>query len=74
MTKADLQRQIDELRDRLDALTGKPRGPISMTEARIANERGDVAIVNRFNQQENERINRERRCGVNVGQAAGNNS
>jgi len=30
---------------------GKPRGPISMTEARLANERGDKATVELFNRQ-----------------------
>jgi hypothetical protein len=47
----DLEKRIEALEERLDLLTGKPRGPISMTEARLANERGDKATVQRYLRQ-----------------------
>lgn len=44
----DLEKRIEALEERLDLLTGKPRGPITMTEYRLANERGDKATVQRY--------------------------
>lgn len=44
----DLEKRIEALEDRFDLLIGKPRGPITMTEARLANERGDKATVKRY--------------------------
>lgn len=51
VTKKELFDMIIELQERVDALTGKPRGPITMREARLANERGDKVTVKRFNDQ-----------------------
>lgn len=51
ITKSELFNMILELRERLDLLAGKPRGPITMTEARLANERGDKVTVELFNKQ-----------------------
>jgi len=45
VTKKELFDMIIELRERVDALTGKPRGLITMTEARIAGERGDKVTL-----------------------------
>ena len=47
----DLEKRIEVLEERLDLLTGKPRGPITMHEARLANERGDKATVQRYLKQ-----------------------
>lgn len=60
----DLEKRIEALEARIDLLMGKPRGPITMTEARLANERGDKAIVRRFEQQENERIRQQTKGGT----------
>ena len=51
VTKSELFAMIEELRQRLDLIEGRPRGPISMTEARLANERGDKATLQRYLQQ-----------------------
>jgi hypothetical protein len=57
MTRTDhLETRVARLEELIDLLMGKPRGPISMTEARLARSRGEMAIVERFNMQENERI------------------
>ena len=49
MTRIEyLETRLDALETRLDMLTGIPRKPISMTEARIARERGDMATVRRY--------------------------
>lgn len=48
VTKKELFDMIIELRERVDALTGKPQGPITMTEARLANERGDKVTFRRW--------------------------
>jgi hypothetical protein len=56
LTKEELFNMIEALRERLDLLEGRPRGPISMTEARLAQERGDKATVKRFYMQESERL------------------
>ena len=56
ITKQDLFAMIEQLTARLDRLEGRPRGPISMTEARLAKERGDKATVKRFYMQESERL------------------
>ena len=50
-TKSDLQRQIDELRERLDALTGKPRGPITYQEAERDMRAGNRRTMERFVEQ-----------------------
>jgi DNA-binding ferritin-like protein len=47
-TKEDLQRQIDELRERLDALTGKPPGPITYAEAERDMKAGNKRTMERF--------------------------
>jgi hypothetical protein len=44
----DLEKRIEALEERLDLLTGKPRGPISMTEYRLACERKDKAMIQRY--------------------------
>jgi len=59
-----LETRIARLEECIDLLMGKPRGPITMTEARLANERGDFSIVERFNRQEDERILAERRLAA----------
>ena len=48
ITKQELLKRIEALEARLDSLTGIPRKAISMTEARIARERGDMATYRRF--------------------------
>lgn len=47
----DLEKRIEALEERLDLLAGKQRGPITMTEARLACERGDKATVQRYLRQ-----------------------
>ena len=56
LTKEELFNMIEALRERLDLLEGRPRGPITLTEARLAKERGDKATVKRFYMQESERL------------------
>lgn len=56
VTKEELFDLYMELRERLDLIEGRPRGPISITEARLANERGDKATVKRFHLQESARL------------------
>ena len=53
MTRIEyLETRLDALETRLDELLGRPRGPISMTEYRIACETGDRETVRRFLKQE----------------------
>lgn len=51
ITKKELFDMIIDLRARLDALTGIPRGEISMTEARLAHLRGDRVTVELYERQ-----------------------
>lgn len=44
----ELENRIDALEHLVNRLLGTPRGPISMTEARLANERGDKATLRRY--------------------------
>jgi len=53
MTKLErLETRIESLETRLDDLLGRPRGPISLTEYRIACETGDRETMRRFLKQE----------------------
>ena len=53
MTRIEyLETRIDALETRLDELLGRPRGPIIMTEYRIACETGDRETMRRFLKQE----------------------
>jgi len=53
MTRIEyLENRIDALETRLDELLGRPRGPISLTEYRIACETGDRETMRRFLKQE----------------------
>lgn len=53
MTRLEhLETRIDALETRLDELLGRPRGPISLTEYRIACETGDRETMRRFLKQE----------------------
>ena len=62
---AHLQAQIDELRDRLDALTGKPRGPITYQEAERDMRLGNKRTLERFIEQLAKGGNGENRsCGA----------
>ena len=52
MTRTEyLERRIARLEEQIDLLLGKQSGPISLAEARLANERGDMAIVEMFHKQ-----------------------
>ena len=44
----DLQNQIDELRSRLDLLSGRPRGPITYQEAERDLRAGNKRTMERF--------------------------
>lgn len=46
-----LESRIEALEETVRQLTGRPRGPITMTEARLANERGDKATVQAYYDQ-----------------------
>jgi len=53
MTRIEyLETRLDALETRLDELLGRPRGPISLTEYRIACETGDRETMRRFLKQE----------------------
>lgn len=51
VSKEDLFNMILRLQERLDLLEGRPRGPISMTEARLACERKDKATMRLYLEQ-----------------------
>jgi hypothetical protein len=51
VTKQDLFNMILVLQERLDLIDGRPRGPITMREARLANERGDKATLQLYYRQ-----------------------
>jgi hypothetical protein len=51
VTKEELFNMILKLQERLDLIDGRPRGPISMREARLANERGDKATLQKYYDQ-----------------------
>jgi hypothetical protein len=48
VTKAELFSMIESLQERLDLIEGRPRGPISMTEYRLACYRKDKATMQRY--------------------------
>ena len=48
VTKADLFNMILRLQEQMDLLVGRPRGPLSMTDLRLAAERGDKATIARY--------------------------
>lgn len=50
-----LETRIETLETRLDLLLGRPRGPISMTEYRLACERKDRAVMRQYLEQEERR-------------------
>jgi len=59
MTRIEyLETRIDALETRLDELLGRPRGPISLTEYRIACETGDRETMRRFLKQEEDHRSR----------------
>ncbi len=51
VSKEELFNMYMELRERLDLIEGRPRGPITMREARLANERGDKATLQQYYRQ-----------------------
>jgi hypothetical protein len=68
------ENRIEKLEEALDLLMGKPRGPISMTEARLAQERGDKALVKRYLAQESQRIIAHRSCSRTKSNGPGSSS
>ncbi len=59
MTRIEyLETRLDALETRLDELLGRPKGPISMTEYRIACETGDRETMRRFLKQEEDHSSR----------------
>ena len=59
VTKEELLQRIEALEARLDRLEGRQRGPITMTEYRLACERKDKAMMRRYLDQEHEKYLRE---------------
>lgn len=56
VTKQELLTRIEALEARLDQLLGWPRGPITMTEYRLACERKDRATMRAYLRQEEKRV------------------
>jgi len=56
VTKEELLKRIEALEERLDAIEGRPRGPITMREYRIACERKDRATMRAYLRQEEKRV------------------
>jgi hypothetical protein len=51
VTKKELFNMIEALRERLDRIEGRPRGPITMTDLRLACQRGDKSTIHQYWEQ-----------------------